>query len=121
MELEMINSLDVDEVDVVLLTREVLTGNWVQVEKDLKDIRNIFKSKTLKVILETSVLKDPETIKKTAECALAAGADFLKTSTGKEGAVADVESVKILSGCIENHFPCVLPNKQKQNFLFQFS
>ena len=51
---------------------------------------------TVKVILETGALRDPELIRRASILALFSGADFLKTSTGKEFPGADLRAAYIL-------------------------
>lgn len=70
-----------DEIDMVVNLGDVKSGNWEAVEKDIAAVRAACKNIVLKVIIESSALTDHEitTISRICE---AAGADFVKTSTG---------------------------------------
>ena len=103
-ELEIISDLNLDEVDVVVQTKHVLNNDWDLVANDLAMVRETTKSKVLKIILETSVLKDSKIIEKAAQLSIDSGADFLKTSTGKDGAVADQNAVRTLCEVIKAHY-----------------
>jgi len=71
------------EVDVVLPWRALLAGDDATCAALLRAARRASEALTLKVILETGELPDDATIARAARLALAEGADFLKTSTGK--------------------------------------
>jgi deoxyribose-phosphate aldolase len=71
------------EVDVVLPYRSLMAGDEASVARLLAEVRAACPSLVLKVILETGVLTDAALITRASELAIAAGADFLKTSTGK--------------------------------------
>lgn len=71
------------EVDVVLPYRSLMAGDEASVMHVLAEVRAACPSLVLKVILETGVLADAALITRASELAIAAGADFLKTSTGK--------------------------------------
>ena len=76
-----------DEIDVVFPFRAYLDGDYLAAGELVRLIAEVCHTDTrpvtLKVILETGVLADPDTIKAAAAVAVANGADFLKTSTGK--------------------------------------
>lgn len=71
------------EVDVVIPYAELIQGNVVGVSLLLQAVRKACEGLTLKVILETGALITDERILLASELSLDAGADFLKTSTGK--------------------------------------
>ncbi|MFZ2649320.1 MAG: deoxyribose-phosphate aldolase, partial [Burkholderiaceae bacterium] len=71
------------EVDLVLPYRALLAGEALACADLLGAVRRACEGLTLKVILETGELRDPVVIGQAARLALEAGADFLKTSTGK--------------------------------------
>jgi deoxyribose-phosphate aldolase len=71
------------EVDVVLPYRALMAGDTASCSTLLDAVRRASDGLLLKVILETGVLEDAAAIRIAARLALAAGADFLKTSTGK--------------------------------------
>lgn len=85
-----------DEVDMVINIGELKDGNYDKVQKDIEAVVAAAKDKALvKVIIETSLLERDEKIK-ACELAKAAGADFVKTSTGFSTGGATVEDVKLM-------------------------
>jgi len=72
-----------DEVDVVLPYRALLAGDSTEVAEFLSEVRFASRPLTLKVIIESGELATPERIAQATRIALVAGADFVKTSTGK--------------------------------------
>lgn len=72
-----------DEVDVVLPWRALLAGQATEVSEFLAAVREASEPLTLKVIIESGELSTAERIAQATRLALAAGADFVKTSTGK--------------------------------------
>lgn len=101
MEVERIISEGADEVDIVMPVGSFLTGKYNDVYEEIKEIKSVVGDKHLKVILEVSALKDPEKIKLASLISLEAGADFIKTSTGKNGEGASPESVYIMAQAIK--------------------
>jgi deoxyribose-phosphate aldolase len=86
-----------DEVDVVMPWRTFLAGDEQAAANLIAACRAVTpQGKTLKVILETGELKDAKDILNAANLALDAGADFLKTSTGKVPVNATPEAAEIL-------------------------
>lgn len=81
-----------DEIDIVIPRYLALTGDWEGLYHDLVLMREAAGSKKLKVILATGELGTPERITKASAVAIAAGADFVKTSTGKESVNATLEA-----------------------------
>lgn len=85
-----------DEVDMVINIGELKGGNFDYVQKDIAAVVAEAKNKALvKVIIETSLLNREEKIK-ACELAKAAGADFVKTSTGFSTGGATVDDVKLM-------------------------
>jgi len=72
-----------DEVDLVLPYRALIAGQSSDVAEFLSEVRFASRPLTLKVIIESGELATPERIAQATRLALAAGADFIKTSTGK--------------------------------------
>jgi deoxyribose-phosphate aldolase len=72
-----------DEVDVVLPYRALMADDATEVAEFLSEVRFASRPLTLKVIIESGELATPERIAQATRLALAAGADFVKTSTGK--------------------------------------
>lgn len=94
----------VDEIDIVLNIGELLDKNYTQVSDEVRAFKNLMGDKKLKVILETGLLKDTSLIKKASELAIEGGADFIKTSTGKDFQGADLEAVVAMSEVIASHY-----------------
>jgi deoxyribose-phosphate aldolase len=91
-----------DEVDIVINLGALKSGEYDLVSNEIKSIKKAIHPAKLKVILETGQL-DAETIKKASELSIEAGADFLKTSTGKIDIGAKPEAVEIMARCILAH------------------
>ncbi len=72
-----------DEVDVVLSVGRAIEGDWEGVYEELCDLREVCKSVRFKVILETGLLERTDLIFNGSLVAMHAGADYIKTSTGK--------------------------------------
>ena len=86
-----------DEIDLVMPYRAFLAGRPGFAESQIVRVRRLCDGRTaLKVILETGELGTPEKIRTAADMALAAGADFVKTSTGKVAVNATPEAAAIL-------------------------
>lgn len=85
-----------DEVDVVFPYRALLDGAPDVGRLLVEACREACGGATLKVILESGELKDPALIRQAAEIAITAGADFIKTSTGKVAVNATLESAEIM-------------------------
>lgn len=84
------------ELDMVINTSALKSGNLKLVEEDIRAIKRACRSNTLlKIIIETSLLTDEEKII-ACEIAKKVGADFVKTSTGFTGAGATVEDVALM-------------------------
>lgn len=72
-----------DEIDVVLPWKALVAGQVQEVAEFLAEVRHASRPLTLKVIIESGELKDEPLIRRATQLALSAGADFVKTSTGK--------------------------------------
>lgn len=91
-----------NEIDVVIPYQDYLSGNINSTKEIIRKSKNICgHTITLKVILETGVLMKPELIAAASRDAIASGADFLKTSTGKApiGATIKAAEVMLLAIC----------------------
>lgn len=78
-----------DEIDMVISRGKMIEGEFDFVFNEINQIKSICGDATLKVILETGELKTIELVRKASEIAILAGADFLKTSTGKISPAAE--------------------------------
>ena len=93
-----------DELDMVISRGKLLEGEDAFVYDEIAAIREVAVNKNLKVILETGELKVPEMIRKASEIAIAAGADFIKTSTGKYLPASTEEAASIMLNVIREQF-----------------
>jgi deoxyribose-phosphate aldolase len=85
-----------DEIDVVLPLWAFLEGNLDYCLEEIKTIKNAIGETHLKIIIESGVLADPEKIWQASLLSLRAGADFIKTSTGKMPVSATPEAAVIM-------------------------
>ena len=91
-----------DEVDIVLNVGKMLTGAYDEAANEVEMIRSEMDADVvLKVILETGALKTPELIHKASLISMAAGADFIKTSTGKIDVAATPEAAVVMCQAIK--------------------
>lgn len=88
-----------DEVDMVLNRSLVADGRWTEVQKDIEAVVAAAKGRLVKVILEATELQ-PDELAEAARTAVAAGADFVKTSTGFVGGGARVEDIRIMKEAV---------------------
>ena len=82
-----------DEIDMVISRGKFLEGNYQAVSEEISAFKKVCGRNILKVILETGELGSASNIHKAGQLAIDAGADFLKTSTGKISVNATLESV----------------------------
>lgn len=92
------------EVDVVISVGDIIEKNYEKVYQELAAIRKVCEGVRLKVILETGELKDVESIFNASLIAAHAGADFIKTSTGKVPVNATPESVYVICEAIKQFY-----------------
>lgn len=85
-----------DEIDMVISRGLMLAGDHDAIFEEVKAVKAACGKAHLKVILETGELAKPEIIRKASEMALLAGADFLKTSTGKVQPAATPEAAVVM-------------------------
>ncbi len=93
-----------DEIDTVINRGMFLEGRFEEVKAELIAIKAACGNAHLKVILETGELKTPENIRKASEISIDAGADFIKTSTGKISPAATIEAVEVMAQVVKEHF-----------------
>lgn len=73
-----------DEIDIVISRRHVLTGDWSALHDEIRQFREACGAAHLKTILATGELGTLRNVARAALVCMMAGADFVKTSTGKE-------------------------------------
>ena len=93
-----------DEIDVVISVGDFLGNNFGQVADEIRELKQAIGNKHLKVILETGLLGDQEHIFKAAMIAMDAGADFIKTSTGKTPVSATPQAAFIMCKAISDFY-----------------
>ena len=97
-----------DEVDIVLALNSFLENRYAEAEREIVEIgraiRAVKESVHLKVILETGALKERGLIEDASFLAMEAGADFIKTSTGKMQPAATPEAAQVMCECIRTHY-----------------
>ncbi|MDR1882426.1 MAG: deoxyribose-phosphate aldolase [Prevotella sp.] len=92
-----------DEIDIVLNPGFFLDESYEELCEEINEIKHACRESRLKVILETGALKSAENIMKASLLALYSGADFLKTSTGKEYGGATPEAAFIMCTAIREY------------------
>lgn len=85
-----------DEIDMVIPYRSMMEGREEIVLTRIKRVKAAAGGAPVKAILETGVLNDPELIRKASDMAIEAGADFIKTSTGKAPINATLSAARIM-------------------------
>lgn len=93
-----------DEVDMVISRGEFLSGNYQFVLEEIAAVKEACGKARLKVILETGELSTLDNVRKASEIAIAAGADFIKTSTGKVQPAATMPVTLVMLEAIRDHF-----------------
>jgi deoxyribose-phosphate aldolase len=93
-----------DEIDMVISRGAFLEGCYQEVYDEICAIRKACAGKVLKVILETGELQTPQNIFRASQLAIHAGADFLKTSTGKIAVNATPEAFWVMMFAIRQHY-----------------
>lgn len=92
------------EIDVVMPLSLFYSKNFDEVYDELSEIKMSCQNAKLKVILETGLLDDPVLIKKASIIAMSAGADFIKTSTGKIKTGATFSAVYVMAKTIKEFY-----------------
>ena len=110
-ECEMAVEQGADEVDIVLSLSHFLSGNYDKAAEEIREVRRCIDEVAgrqgrhvhLKVILETGLLRTPERIAAASFIAMEAGADFIKTSTGKVDVNATPVAAYVMCECIARY------------------
>lgn len=103
-EVKKIVALGADEVDMVISRGEFLSGNYDYTYNEVKQIKEACDGKHLKVILETGELETMDNIRLASLIAMLAGADFIKTSTGKVQPAATLPVVLVMLEAIRDYY-----------------
>jgi deoxyribose-phosphate aldolase len=92
------------EIDIVISRAHVLTGNWKQLYKEVKAYREACGEAHLKTILATGELATLTNVAKASHVCMMAGADFIKTSTGKESVNATLPVSLVMVRAIRDYY-----------------
>lgn len=92
-----------DEIDMVISRGKFLQGDFGEVFDEIRAVKNICSDVHLKVILETGELGDLNSVYNASMIALEAGADFIKTSTGKMSPAATPEAAFVMLNAIKDY------------------
>ncbi len=94
-----------DEVDIVLNVGKMLTGAYDEAANEVEVIcAETGSDVVLKVIIESGALKTPELVRKASLLSMLAGADFVKTSTGKIDVAATPEAAVVMCTAIRDYY-----------------
>ncbi len=93
-----------DEIDMVISRGKFLEGNYQFVFNEVSAIKEVCGNVRLKVILETGELESLQNIRIASDIAIQAGADFIKTSTGKMSVNATLPAVCVMLQAIKDHY-----------------
>ena len=93
-----------DEVDIVLNPGMVMAGHIDEAASEVELLREEAKDVVLKVIIESGALKTPELIRRASLVSMFAGADFVKTSTGKIDVAATPEAAFVMCHAIKDYY-----------------
>lgn len=92
------------EIDIVMPVGKFLSGDYEGVCDEISELKEVCGDVALKVILETGCIKTAENIKKASILAMYAGADYIKTSTGKEQPAATPEAAYVMCQAIKEYY-----------------
>ena len=92
------------EIDIVMSVGKFLSGDYETVCDEIGELKAICGNRKMKVILETGLLGSAENIKKASILAMYAGADYIKTSTGKEKPAATPEAAYVMCQAIKEYY-----------------
>jgi deoxyribose-phosphate aldolase len=93
-----------DEIDMVISRGQFLAGNYQYVYDEIASVKEASGNAHLKVILETGELDTLDNIRKASEIAMFAGADFIKTSTGKIQPAATMQVTYVMLDAIKDFY-----------------
>ncbi len=92
------------EIDIVESVGKFLSGDYEGVADEISELKAVCGEKKMKVILETGCLKTASNIKKASILAMYAGADYIKTSTGKLEPAATPEAAYVMCQAIKEYY-----------------
>ena len=92
------------EIDIVMSVGKYLSGDYETLCDEIGELKAICGERKMKVILETGLLPSASDIKKASLLAMYAGADYIKTSTGKEKPAATPEAAYVMCQAIKEYY-----------------
>ena len=92
------------EIDIVMSVGKYLSGDYETLCDEISELKAICGENKMKVILETGLLPSYSDIKKASLLAMYAGADYIKTSTGKEKPAATPEAAYVMCQAIKEYY-----------------
>ena len=92
------------EIDIVIPVGKFLSGDYEGMCDEIEEIKTICGERHLKTILETGALKTAENIMKASILSMYSGADFIKTSTGKQEPAATPEAAYVMCRAIKAYY-----------------
>lgn len=93
-----------NEIDIVISVGKFLSGDYEGMCDEIEELKDVCGDKHLKVILETGALATASNIKKASILSMYSGADFIKTSTGKENPAATPEAALVMCKAIKEYY-----------------
>ena len=92
------------EIDIVMPVGKFLSGDYEGMCEDISELKQACGDKAMKVILETGAIKTASNIKRASILSMYAGADYIKTSTGKLEPAATPEAAYIMCQAIKEYY-----------------
>ena len=92
-----------EEIDIVLPVGRFLSGEYEYIADEIQELKSVCGDKILKVILETGSLGNMANVRKASVMAVYSGADFIKTSTGKEAVGATPEAFYVMCQFVKEY------------------
>lgn len=92
------------EIDIVMPVGKFLDGNYEEVAEDISELKAACGDAAMKVILETGDLRGAKDVKVASIISMYAGADYIKTSTGKEKVSATPEAAYVMCQAIKEYY-----------------
>ena len=92
------------EIDIVMPVGKFLSGDYEVVADEIQELKEVFGEHTMKFILGTGCLKTAANIKRASILAMYAGADYIKTSTGKLEPAATPEAAYVMCQAIKEYY-----------------
>jgi deoxyribose-phosphate aldolase len=103
-EIELSVAAGAAEIDIVITRQHVLTGNWQALYDEMRAYRTACGEAHVKAILATGDLVTLENVAKASWVCMMAGADFIKTSTGKEAVNATIPVSLVMTRAIREYY-----------------